>query len=249
MTDLSTESKSTAEIRRPFWRKLLRWLFWLAFGFVLFSVVVVLIFRFAPAPSSGLMFERWLEHQIASKAYRARHQWVDDSAIAKAMPLAVIASEDQRFFAHFGFDFEQLEKALEANQRGKRLRGASTISQQTAKNLFLWSGRSYLRKGLEAWFTLLIELLWPKERILEMYLNIIEFGPGIYGVEAASRQYFGKPAKALTRAEAALLAAVLPNPHRLHAARPSAYVRERQQWILRQMNQLGSVEQLQRADP
>jgi monofunctional biosynthetic peptidoglycan transglycosylase len=155
------------------------------------------------------------------------------------MGLAVIAAEDQNFPEHSGFDWQAIEKALAHNERSRRKRGASTVSQQTAKNLFCWESRSWLRKGAEAWFTLLIETLWSKRRILEVYLNIVEFGDGLYGVEAASQAVFRKPAKRLTASECALLAAVLPNPHRYKARAPSAYVLGRQAWILKQMQQLG----------
>jgi monofunctional biosynthetic peptidoglycan transglycosylase len=153
--------------------------------------------------------------------------------------VAVIAAEDQNFTEHFGFDWQAIEKAVQHNEHSRRKRGASTVSQQTAKNLFLWNSRSWTRKGLEAWFTLLIEVGWSKKRILEVYLNIVEFGDGVYGAEAAARTFFGKPAKRLTPSEAALLAAVLPNPHRFHASAPSDYIRGRQAWILNQMRQLG----------
>ncbi len=162
------------------------------------------------------------------------------------MPLAVIASEDQRFADHHGFDLDSIQDAVEDHERGRRLRGASTISQQVAKNVFLWPGRSFVRKGLEAYFTVLIEALWPKRRILEVYLNVAEFGDGLFGVEAASQRYFKKPASRLSLEEAAVLAAVLPNPHRLRAGRPSAYVEERRDWILRQMDQLGGVAYMQK---
>ena len=181
-----------------------------------------------------------LQRQWETKGeWAPKQQWVSWKHIAPSMPLAVIASEDQRFLEHHGFDTIQIQKAIEASQRGDRLRGASTISQQTAKNVFLWNGRSYLRKGLEAWFTLLIELCWSKQRILEVYLNSIEFGTGVFGVEAASQLYFKKNAGDLNRYDAALLAAVLPNPHRMFANNPSAYVRERQYWIVNQMRQIG----------
>ena len=158
------------------------------------------------------------------------------------MGLAVIAAEDQNFAEHFGFDWKAIEKALEHNERSRRKRGASTLSQQTAKNLFLWSSRSWVRKGFEVWFTLLLEAGWSKRRILEVYLNIVEFGDGIYGVEAASQHYFRKPAQRLRPAEAALLAAVLPNPRRFKVSSPSPYVLGRQAWILGQMQQLGGVQ-------
>jgi monofunctional biosynthetic peptidoglycan transglycosylase len=166
--------------------------------------------------------------------------------ISREAALAVVAAEDQKFAEHAGFDFEAIEDAIDERGTRTRVRGASTISQQVAKNLFLWPERSWLRKGIEVWFTLWIELLWPKQRILETYLNVAEFGPGVYGVEAAANAYFHKRAVALDRYEAALLAAVLPNPARLHAARPSSYVLERQSWIVRQMRALGGQSYLAR---
>ena len=231
-------------------KRVFRWFLWMALSFIALSVLLVVVFRFAPAHTSGLMIQRTIEASLDSSKTKTRRQyWVSATQIARSAPLAVMASEDQKFLSHSGFDFEQLEKALDAGKKGKRLRGASTISQQTAKNMFLWNGRSYVRKGLEAWFTSLIELCWPKERILEVYLNIVEFGPGIYGVEAASLTYFGKHAKNLNAYEAALLAAVLPNPHRLHAKTPSTYVKSRQQWIVRQMRQLGGEASLSKDWP
>jgi monofunctional biosynthetic peptidoglycan transglycosylase len=155
--------------------------------------------------------------------------------------IAVIASEDQQFPFHAGFDFNSIREAVRASEHGRRLRGASTISQQVAKNLFLWNGHSFIRKGFEAYFTVLIEAFWPKERILEMYLNIAQFGDGIYGVQAAAERFWGTSARRLTPEEAALLAAVLPNPLRMHAERPSTYVLERRDWILEQMRELGGA--------
>ena len=161
--------------------------------------------------------------------------------IARAMPLAVISSEDQRFMLHHGFSWEQIRKALERNKKGRRIKGASTISQQTAKNVFLWPGRTYVRKGLEAWFTVLIEALWTKERILEVYLNVAEMGKGVFGAEAAAQDCFGKPASRLTPSEAALIAATLPAPRRFSCRAPSTYVQGRRQWVLRQMANVGDV--------
>jgi monofunctional biosynthetic peptidoglycan transglycosylase len=175
-----------------------------------------------------------------------RYDWTSYTAISPHVALAVIAGEDQRFPDHQGFDFVEIQDALEDQEEGKPLRGASTISQQVAKNLFLWSGRSFVRKGLEAWFTVLLELLWSKERILEVYLNIAEFGDYTFGVEAASRRFFNKPAARLTADEAVRLAAVLPNPLRYRVDKPSAYVLKRQRWIERQMGQLGGVAYLDR---
>ena len=205
------------------------------------SVAVVLALRWIPPPWSALMAERQIGALVKGEKYVPAYEWVGWDRIAPSAPLAVIAAEDQRFAEHFGFDVAAIQKAIDEHERGRRrrLRGASTISQQVAKNVFLWPGRSYVRKGLEVYFTVLIEALWPKRRILEMYLNVAEMGDGVFGVEAASRRYFRKPASRLTPGEAALLAAVLPNPHRLSANRPSAFVAERRAWILRQMEQLG----------
>ena len=202
-------------------------------GIALFSVV--------PVPFSAVMVERqigaWLQGDFG---YVAHSDWVSMDEISPWMGLAVIAAEDQTFPDHWGFDVAAIEKALSHNERNEnRIRGASTLSQQTVKNLFLWDGRSWLRKGLEAGLTVGVETVWSKKRILTVYLNIAEFGDGVFGVEAAAQRYFGKPASRLTQSEAALLAAVLPNPLRFKAAAPSGYVRSRQAWILRQMRQLG----------
>ncbi|EML9988085.1 MULTISPECIES: monofunctional biosynthetic peptidoglycan transglycosylase [Citrobacter] len=202
-------------------------------GIALFSVV--------PVPFSAVMVERqigaWLQGDFG---YIAHSDWVSMDEISPWMGLAVIAAEDQTFPDHWGFDVAAIEKALSHNERNEnRIRGASTLSQQTVKNLFLWDGRSWLRKGLEAGLTVGVETVWSKKRILTVYLNIAEFGDGVFGVEAAAQRYFGKPASRLTQSEAALLAAVLPNPLRFKVAAPSGYVRSRQAWILRQMRQLG----------
>jgi monofunctional biosynthetic peptidoglycan transglycosylase len=180
--------------------------------------------------------------------YVYRHSWVDLNQISPNLPLAVVASEDQKFPEHWGFDVPAIEKAYALNQHSHRVHGASTISQQVAKNLFLWSGRSYFRKGLEAYFTVLIEALWPKRRILEVYLNIAEFGYGTYGAEAAAQRFFHKPASRLSRDDAAVLAAVLPNPERYSAVAPSRYVQQRREWILGQMQALGGPEMLGEID-
>lgn len=170
-----------------------------------------------------------------------RYRWIDGESISPKMALAAIAAEDQMFPHHWGFDFESIREAVEKRKRGGRLRGASTITQQVAKNLFLWSGRSYVRKGLEAYFAILLELLWPKHRILEVYLNIVEFGDGTYGVGAAAETLLGKRPSDLTSRDAALLAAVLPNPKRFRVKNPSHYVIQRQYWIQQQMEQLGGI--------
>jgi monofunctional biosynthetic peptidoglycan transglycosylase len=174
-------------------------------------------------------------YMLQSDIRPVRYEWAPAEQIAKVAREAVVASEDQKFWRHRGFDIEAMEKAYRQNQKRRQKRGASTISQQTAKNLFLWPGGGYLRKGIEAYLTVLIEWLWPKERILEVYLNIVEFGPGVYGVEAAAQHYFGKSANELTPGEAARLAAVLPSPKRWSVAEPGPYVMTRTAWILRQM--------------
>ena len=203
------------------------------------SAGLVLALRFVPVPVSALMVERRVEAWTSGRRYTALHHWTPLEQMTPCMGVAVIAGEDQNFEDHFGFDWEAIEKAYVHNEHSRRKRGASTVSQQTAKNLFLWESRSWVRKGCEAYFTLLLETLWPKRRILEVYLNIVEFGDGVYGVEAASRKFFGRSSGALDPAQAALLAAVLPSPRRYRAEAPSAYVRSRQEWILRQMRQLG----------
>ena len=211
----------------------------LVFGFVAFSFVLVLVLRFVPLPISAMMIERQVDAWFGGEHYRLRHDWVSLDEIAPVMGAAVIAAEDQGFAEHFGFDWKAIEKAMSHNERSKRVRGASTLTQQTAKNVFLWSSRTWVRKGFEAYFTLLLEICWSKRRILEVYLNSVEFGDGVYGVEAAAQTFFHKSAARLSAREAALLAAVLPNPRRFRADAPSRYVQGRQQWILRQMRNLG----------
>lgn len=201
----------------------------------------IAVFSVLPVPFSAVMLERQVSAWFSGDFHYVAHSdWVGMDEISPWMGLAVIAAEDQKFPDHWGFDVPAIEKALAHNERNEnRIRGASTLSQQTAKNLFLWDGRSWLRKGLEVGLTVGIETVWSKKRILTVYLNIAEFGDGIFGVEAAAQRYFHKPASRLTPAEAALLAAVLPNPIRFRADAPSGYVRSRLAWILRQMRQLG----------
>jgi monofunctional biosynthetic peptidoglycan transglycosylase len=223
---------------------------WLYRGLLLFlmiSILLVLLFRWLPPPLSGFMVQRHVQHIWEGQKRKPTiyYDWVAYEEISPYMVLAVVAAEDQKFPVHFGFDLRAIQQAFKDRIRGKTLRGASTISQQVVKNLYLWHGRSWLRKALEAWFTLWLELLWSKQRTLEVYLNIIELGDQTYGVEAASQRFFKKPARSLSREEAALLAAVLPNPLAYHANAPSSYVRKRQAWILRQMQQLGDVSYLE----
>lgn len=203
----------------------------------------ILLFSFLPVPFSAVMAEKQLGAWLSGNfSYVAHQDWVSMDEISPYMALAVIAAEDQKFPEHWGFDLNAISSAFDYNEsQSNRIRGASTLSQQTAKNLFLWSGRSWIRKGLEAGLTLGIELVWTKRRILTVYLNIAEFGEGVFGVEEAAQRYFGKPAKNLTASESARLAAVLPNPIRFKANKPSGYVLQRQNWIMRQMNQLGGI--------
>jgi monofunctional glycosyltransferase len=210
------------------------------------SILTTLALRWITPPTTAVMMERRVDAWRNGRSYGVDFRWVRWDGISPQAALAVIAAEDQNFATHHGFDFESIQKTLEAHERGQRLRGASTISQQVAKNLFLWSGRSYLRKGLEAYFTIIIELTWSKRRILEVYLNIIELGDGVFGVEAASLRYFHKPAAHLGSEEAALLAAALPNPLRLKVDQPSSYIVERRAWILQQMGQLGGPSYIKR---
>ena len=227
--------------KRSFIGKSLR-LLAMAFGaVVVLFFLTILLFRFVNPPTSAFM----LAYQLGSAPEPLRQEWVPMAEISPWMPLAVVASEDQRFPYHAGVDFEAIRKAVSEYKAGEGLRGASTITQQTAKNLFLWNGRSFVRKALEAVLALGIDGLWPKERVLEVYLNIAEFGPGIYGVEAASEIYFGKPARQLSQNQAARLAAVLPNPKVLSVTSPTAYVQERVAWIQRQMNQLSGLRYLE----
>ena len=223
----------------------MRWLKGAAWAFLLLvvaSVAVTLPLRWLDPPTTAFM--------VADDSGRipVLQEWVDWSGLGSAAPLAVVAAEDQRFADHFGFDVESITRSIQAAEGGGRLRGASTITQQLAKNLYLWNGRSFVRKGLEAWLTFYLELCLPKRRILELYLNAIELGPGIYGVGAGSEHFFGKAPAALSDREAALLAAVLPNPNRLRVDQPSSYVRERQRWIGEQLARLRREDWLRRID-
>ena len=231
---------------RRFLRLLWRLLWRGALGFVVLSVALVLLFRFVPPPGSMVMVERKVQSWINSEPVDIQRQWRSWENLSNNAKLAVIAAEDQRFPQHRGFDFVEMRRAWEASRDGERLRGASTLSQQTAKNVFLWSGRSWVRKGLEAWFTLLIETLWGKQRILEVYLNVAEWDTGVFGLEAAANHYFGASGSALTERQASLLAAILPNPRNRSASRPDAQVERRSQWIRQQMRNLGGTSYLER---
>jgi len=201
---------------------------------------MVVVLRFVPPASSAFMLERKLKALAqGERNFALRYEWVPLEEMSPQLPIALIASEDQKFPTHHGFDVQAIETALDEAEAGERQRGASTISQQTAKNLFLWGGHSFVRKGLEAYFTVLLEVTWPKRRILEVYANLAEFGDGVYGAGAAAREFFHKTAAQLSPHEAAILASVLPNPKKLHADRPSAYVQSHADWVERQMRQLG----------
>jgi monofunctional biosynthetic peptidoglycan transglycosylase len=228
--------------RRSFTRRWLRRLLWTIAGLVALSWLAVLTLRFVPPPTSAYMLERALAARWhGERRFSIRYRWVPFERIAPVAPLAMVAAEDQTFPFNHGFDFPEIRSAIDVAEAGGRLRGASTLTQQTARNLFLWSGGGFFRKGLEAYFTVLIDVTWPKRRVLEVYANIAEFGNGIYGVEAAAQAYFHEPASRLTAHQAALLAAVLPDPRGWHADRPSAYIQRRAAWIERQMRQLGGV--------
>lgn len=200
--------------------------------------MLVVLYRFVPPPVTFLMLQRCVEQKVDGKEVKLYKDWVPLKDIAPAMWMAVITSEDQKFEEHIGFDFEAIEKAQKYNERkkGKKVKGASTISQQTAKNVFLWPSRSYIRKGFEVYFTFLMEIFWSKERIMEVYLNVIEMGDGIYGVEAAAQTYFHKPASKLSLGEAALISACLPNPLKWSPAKPSQYINKKKAWILRHIH-------------
>ncbi len=203
--------------------------------FVVSTVLAVLVYRFVPVMVTPLMVIRSVENLFEGKSVTWQHRWVSDDKISNNLKKAVIASEDQRFFDHWGFDTKQIQKAIRQNQYRKKARGASTISQQTAKNVFLWPRSSWYRKGLEVYFTVLVEVFWSKERILEVYLNSMETGDGLYGAEAVAKEHFGTSAKKLTRGQSALIAATLPNPRRFNSASPSGYIYGRQRQILNQM--------------
>jgi monofunctional glycosyltransferase len=202
-------------------------------------ILGIMAMRWLPPPTSSFMMRKQIAHLLHRSKTGVTYHWTSSAKIPRCVALAVVAAEDQKFPVHNGFDLEGIVEARERNKKGGRLRGGSSITQQVAKNLFLWPGKSYLRKGLEVYYTVLLELLWPKQRILDVYLNIAEFGDGIYGVGAAADKLLKKPTTAITRYDAAVLAAVLPSPKRLHADRPSAYVLERVAWIMGQMEMLG----------
>lgn len=224
-------------------KKLYQILRWTVALFFISSILTTLAYRWLPVPITPLMVIRCFQHIGDGEAPRLRHKWVPLEEMSKYMPVAVIASEDQKFMSHSGFDTEAIGQAIRERSEGGRRRGGSTISQQTAKNVFLWPESSWVRKGFEVYFTFLIETLWSKERILEVYLNSIEMGDGIYGAEAVAQRHFGCSAAELTRSECALIAATLPNPRKYSSAKPGPYMRKRQAWIQRQMKHIPLVKQ------
>jgi monofunctional biosynthetic peptidoglycan transglycosylase len=219
------------------------------FLFAAASILQVAVLRFVDPPLSAFMVARQLEAWGEGDwRFQVSYRWRDIEQIAPSLPVSMVAAEDQNFAEHGGFDLKAIQKARANNAKGRKVRGASTISQQVAKNLFLWQGRSWLRKGIEAWYTLLIEMLWPKTRILEVYVNIAELGDGVYGAQAAARRYWGKDASGLSSAESARLAAVLPSPRRYDAKTAGPYVQRRARWIQRQVRQIGGAGYLQTLD-
>ena len=219
------------------WKKTRAIIRWTVVAFLGSTILAVVALRFLPVYFTPLMFIRCYEQIADGKSLKMKHHWVPLNKISPSLPMAVMASEDAKFLKHHGFDYQAIEHAAERNRKHpeKRKLGASTISQQTAKNVFLWPGRSWVRKGFEVYFTALIELMWPKERIMEVYLNSIEMGDGIYGADAVAEEHFGTDALSLTKSQCALIAATLPNPRKFSSKNPSAYMRKRQARIMREM--------------
>jgi len=234
----SSSKKNTGTFMSKVGRFLFKAMLWF-FGLSIFFVV---LFKFVPVPFTPLMVIRAVENKLAGKENYFSHDWEPIENISNNLQKAVIASEDGTFLVHNGFDFTAMQKAYKNNERGRRIKGGSTISQQTAKNVFLWHGRSYLRKGLEAYFTVLIELIWGKERIMEVYLNSIEMGNGVYGAQAATQHWYGKNCSSLTKMQAAGIAAILPNPRKYSATRSSSYINKRKARIVRIMGYIGKIE-------
>ena len=239
---MASRKKSTKVENNNYMRRIGRFLIKVMLWFFGISIFLVVFLKFVPVPFTPLMAIRAIESKMEGKEMHCSHDWVPLEEISVNMQKAVIASEDGTFLNHNGFDFNAISKAIENNDKGRKLKGGSTISQQTAKNVFLWQGRSYLRKGLEAYFTVLIELIWGKERIMEVYLNSIEMGDGVYGVQAASQHWYGKNAADLTKIEAAGIAAILPNPRKFKASNSSAYINRRKGRIMKFMRYVGKLE-------
>ena len=240
-----TPRKSRQPVKKEptsFMSKLTRFLFKALLWFFGLSLFFVVFFKFVPVPFTPLMVIRAIENKAAGKEVFFSHDWEPIENISMNLQKAVIASEDGTFLKHNGFDFVAMQKAYKSNERGRRIKGGSTISQQTAKNVFLWQGRSYLRKGLEAYFTVLIEIIWGKERIMEVYLNSIEMGDGVYGAQAATEHWYRKDASSLTPIQAAGIAAILPNPRKYSATSSSSYINRRKAKIVRVMRTVGKID-------
>ena len=220
------KSKKQEGSRSTFMQKVLRFLKWVLISFLGSTILVTIVYRFVNPPVTPLMMIRVVEQLADGESLKLQKEWVPIEFISTNMKLAVIASEDNHFESHFGVDLKAIEKANKLNQKGRKIRGASTISQQTAKNVFLWPARNWVRKGLELYFTGLIEVFWGKKRIMEVYLNVIEMGNGIYGIEKAAQTYFHKHASQLSRSEAAAIAAILPNPIRWRPDKPTPYLQK-----------------------
>lgn len=236
MSNIKPVNKTTffQKIKRFFW-KCFKWFF-------IISIALVVLFKWVPVPFTPLMITRYFENSFSGKENHFSHQWKSIDEISPNLQKAIISSEDAKFLDHYGFDFTAMKKAFKGNIKGKRLKGGSTISQQTAKNVFLWQGRSYIRKIFEAYFTVLIEIIWGKERIMEVYLNSIEMGDGVYGAQAATQYWYKKDCKSLTLNEAAGIAAILPNPRKYKAANSSGYINSRKATITRLMKSVGKLE-------
>lgn len=239
---MAKKRQAKASSKSVLWKRITEIVTRVFVWFLLVSILWVLMYRFINPPITLLMIERNIERKSDGKSFRTDKKWVNFEDISDNMKRAAVSAEDQLFLKHLGFDVKAIEKAFKNNAKGKKVKGGSTISQQTAKNVFLWPGRSWIRKGFEAYFTLLIELLWSKERILEVYLNVIEMGDGIYGAEAAAQNYYGKSCHSMTRGEAALIAACFPNPLRWTPRNPTRYIKHRQYLIMRNMRRLGPLD-------
>jgi monofunctional biosynthetic peptidoglycan transglycosylase len=238
---MTTKKNTTKTTNQTFFQKLKRFIWKAMLWFFGLSILSVIIFKWVPIPFTPLMITRAIEQKIDGKEMTCSHHWEPIENISTNLQKAVIASEDGNYLKHSGFDFSAMQKAFKNNNRGRKLKGGSTISQQTAKNVFLWQGRSYVRKGLEAYFTVLIELIWGKERIMEVYLNSIEMGEGVYGAEAAAKYWYKTDAKNLTKKQAAGIAAILPNPRKFKASNSSSYIERRKGKIIKVMRHIGEI--------
>ncbi len=239
---INKKKQSTKKESQNLFKRVFRLLWKTMICFVGLSVLSVFIFKWIPVPITPLMITRAIENKLDGKDMVLSHDWEPIENISTNLQKAVIASEDGTFLTHYGFDFVAIQKAMKNNEKGKKLKGGSTISQQTAKNVFLWQGRSYLRKGLEAYFTVLIEIVWGKERIMEVYLNSIEMGDGVYGAQAASKHWYRKNASVLSKNEAAGIAAILPNPRKYKATNSSSYINNRKSRIIKHMSYVGKLD-------